>query len=340
LVEAVPAYTVESFTAGDGYRFHYRRYAPRTESVASPRAHVVCIHGIQSHGGWYEYSCAQLSEAGYLVSFLDRRGAGLNQQARGDTPSYRHLLDDIAEFLESIRPQSTPSPQATESPDPVTPSLRHPLTPSRPHHPAAPLPLFVLAISWGGKLAVALASRHPGIMDGLVLVCPGFYPRVGPSGRERMGIAWSRLVSPRRLFRVPLQDPGLFTATPGWQQFIRDDPLSLRQATARFFAASFFLDRALRSAPAQVDVPVLLLLAGKDRVIDNDLTRGYVSRFATSDKEIIEYPEAAHTLEFEADPNPFIHDIRGWLDRHLQSTGSRTVSEKVGRRTIQRGRRE
>ena len=44
--------------------------------------------------------------------------------------------------------------------------------------------------------------------------------------------------------------------------------------------------------------------------------RRYVEQFATDDKVVIEYPEAAHTLEFEADPNPFIDDIRSWLDRH------------------------
>jgi alpha-beta hydrolase superfamily lysophospholipase len=63
-------------------------------------------------------------------------------------------------------------------------------------------------------------------------------------------------------------------------------------------------------------VPVLLLLAGKDRVIDNHRTRCYVDQFASDDKEIIEYPEAAHTLEFEADPDPFVEDVRSWLDRH------------------------
>jgi alpha-beta hydrolase superfamily lysophospholipase len=113
-----------------------------------------------------------------------------------------------------------------------------------------------------------------------------------------------------------LQDAELFTATPRWQQFIRKDRLSLRQATARFFTASVFLDRALRSAPSKVDIPVLLLLAGNDRVIDNERTRRYVARFATDDKEVLEYPAASHTLEFENDPNPFIRDIRVWLERH------------------------
>src|SRR5262245_41645540 len=108
---------IKEFTAGDGYLWRYRRYP-----AAGPRkAHVVFIHGVQSHGGWYEHSCACLAEAGFEVSFLDRRGSGLNDQDRGDAPGFRRLLDDIAEFI-------------------------YPL----------PRPVFLGAISWGGKLAVAL----------------------------------------------------------------------------------------------------------------------------------------------------------------------------------------
>jgi len=323
LLETPANYVVASFTASDGYRCYYRRYVPAAEPAAPPRAHVVCIHGIQSHAGWYEHSCTRLSQAGYLVSFLDRRGAGLNEQDRGDTPSYRRLLDDIAEFLEmngeadpieETGGATLPLSGSATLPLSVPPTL--PLSPSQPSSASPRLPVFLLAISWGGKLAAALQGRHPGSVDGLVLLCPGFFSRVGPSLGERLHIAWARLFSPRRLFPVPLQNAELFTATPRWQQFVRDDPLSLRRATARFLAASVFLDRALRTAPAQVHVPVLLLLGGKDRVIDNSRTRCFIEQFATKDKQIIEYPEAAHTLEFEADPKPFVEDIRAWLDRH------------------------
>src|SRR6476660_7769189 len=93
------AYTVETFSAGDGYAWRYRRYEPTQPT----RAHIVCIHGIQSHAGWYEHSCQALAAAGFRVSFLDRRGSGLNQEARGDAPGFRRLLDDLADFLRPLR---------------------------------------------------------------------------------------------------------------------------------------------------------------------------------------------------------------------------------------------
>jgi alpha-beta hydrolase superfamily lysophospholipase len=285
-MDANSAFTLRTYTASDGYRCSYRDYP----TAGAPRGRVVFVHGIQSHAGWYEHSCHRLTEAGFAVSFLDRRGSGQNTEARGDTPSFRRLLDDIAEFLRPL-PQQQPAQ-----------------------------PIFLAGISWGGKPVVALQRRHPGLADGLALLCPGFRPRVAPSRKERLAILWSRLTAPRRLFPVPLSDPQLFTATPRWQEFIRDDPLSIRQATARFFVESVRLDLYLRFAVSRVRLPVLLLLAEHDRIIDNARTRAFVGRFPADDKEVREYASAHHTLEFEADPEPFIADLLRWLITRIKST--------------------
>ncbi len=274
------AHTVESFTAGDGYVWQYRRFQP----LRHPLGHVVCIHGIQSHGGWYEHSCSRLAERGFQVDFLDRRGSGMNQKDRGDAPGFRRLLDDLAEFLKPLRARTTP--------------------------------LFLVGISWGGKLATALQRRHPGLVDGLALLCPGFFAQVRPSFKDRLRILWARAFKPGRLFDIPLNDPDLFTANRLKQQFIRQDSLALRQATARLLIESVRLSGYLRFVPKHVTVPVLLMLAERDRIIDNDRTRRYAERFATTDREVIEYVGAQHTLEFEVDPEPFIRDLGNWLERH------------------------
>src|SRR5262249_48127236 len=155
-------------------------------------------------------------------------------------------------------------------------------------------------------LAAALQRRHPGLVDGLALLCPGFCPKVGPPLCQRLAILWARLIAPTRLFLVPLNDPELFTATPRWLGFIRNAALNLREATARFLVESARLDGYLRFVPGHVTVPVLLLLAEKDRIIDNARTRRFVERFAARDKQIIEYPGAHHTLEFEAEPEHYL----------------------------------
>jgi alpha-beta hydrolase superfamily lysophospholipase len=163
---------------------------------------------------------------------------------------------------------------------------------------------------------VALQRRRPGLVDGLVLLCPGFTAKVRPPLGQRLAILGSRLVRPTRQFPVPLSDPELFTDNPKWLDFLRHDPLALRQATARLLIESVRLDFYLRWCPKHVRVPVLLLLAQRDRIIDNARARRYVERFATPDRTVIEYPRAHHTLEFEPEPDRFIDDVITWLGRH------------------------
>jgi alpha-beta hydrolase superfamily lysophospholipase len=230
-----------------------------------------------------------------MVSFLDRRGAGINREARGDTPSFRRLIDDVAEFI-----RASPTGGLTQ------------------------VPVVLLAISWGGKLGVAIQRRRPGLVDGIALLCPGLVPRVRPTLLNRWGILLTRWLTPQKLFPVPLNDPELFTATARWQQYIREDPLALREITARLSVESVRLDYYLRFFRAQVQVPVLLLLAGQDRIIQNEPTRSFLSRFTLGKYEIIEYAGAHHTLEFEPIPDRFIDDLRRWL--------CQTVVNEAGRR--------
>jgi alpha-beta hydrolase superfamily lysophospholipase len=126
-------------------------------------------------------------------------------------------------------------------------------------------------------------------------------------------IALARVYYRYRHFRIPLNDPSLFTATPHWLDFLRADALSLHRASAAMLVASRRLDWFVRNAPERITLPVLLMLAGKDRILNNARTRIYFDAFASQNKRLIEYPEANHTLEFEPDPEPYINDLTNWL---------------------------
>jgi alpha-beta hydrolase superfamily lysophospholipase len=276
-----------TFVASDDYPFHVAVWL-----AARPvKGQVVVLHGVQSHSGWYPSLGRTLAEAGFQASFPDRRGSGPNQRDRGHASSGRRLVSDIVEWLQAIRHE-------------------YPL-----------VPITLAGISWGGKIALITAANHSEMVDGIALICPGLLPRVGVSFREKLQIAWAMLTNRRKLFPIPLSDPALFTANPDAQAFIAADPFSLRQGTAGLLAASFFIDQMVKRAPAQVVQPVLLMLAGQDRIVDNARTLAYFQRLASADRQVIEYPEAHHTLEFEAEPTQYARDLIGWVEDHV---GSRT----------------
>jgi alpha-beta hydrolase superfamily lysophospholipase len=278
-------FEIASFVTSGGYKLHYRHFQP----VGMSKGTIVFIHGIQSHGGWYETSCKKFAQAGYRVLFLDRRGSGLNEVSRGDSPSFRTLLDDLKEFLQYQRKEI-----------------------------AGATPLILGAISWGGKIAFGLEIRIANLVDGFILLAPGFCPKVHPTRKERFFIALGSLFSPRRLFNIPLNDPELFTSNPAAQKFLKEDPLALRKATARFLLDSVRLDFYLRIFRTKISKPILLLIAGQDKIIDNEKTIAFVKRFASGSLTVRDYPEAHHTFEFEPEPQKHIEEIEEWLQAQFK----------------------
>ena len=275
----------EHIIASDGYRLFARHWQPN----GAPRGFVVALHGIQSHSGWYEYSSGRLCEAGYDVVFLDRRGSGQNFSRRGDVSHGDRLINDVVQVMSDVRRH-----RDQDAPD---------------------APVVLLSVSWGGKLAAVTAARRPELIDGLALLYPGLCARVQPTAWQRARFKLARQLDVRhKRVEIPLNDPALFTAEPRWQEFIRNDPLVLREVTSGFLLAHQDLTcESMASAP-QIHCPTLLMLAGRDQIIDNEATKSWTRQLGTNQFSLHEFPDAQHTLEFEPQPDRFVNDLLAWLN--------------------------
>lgn len=264
----------------DGYVLRGRLWLPHNESA---RRACLYLHGIQSHGGWFEWSAGLLAKTGGAVILPDRRGSGLNPEARGDTPAAERWLADLDELADwTAREFGVPR-------------------------------LDVVGVSWGGKLAAAWAVRRPQFVTRLLLIAPGISPIVDLPLRVKFRVAVSLLFGPEQRYDIPLNDPALFTDDAAGRRFIADDPLKLTRVSARFLYCSRALDRALHRAPARsFTVPIALVLAGRDRIICNERTEAWVRRVASEPPVIVQFTEAAHTLEFEAEAAAFADWLSGW----------------------------
>ncbi len=271
--------SVETITLADGYRATVRWWRPD-----NPRGAVLYFHGIQSHGGWYERSGGMLAEKGLTVLMPDRRGSGRNREQRGHVASAKQCLQDGQDALAALL-EETGLPSA-----------------------------HVVGVSWGGKLAVVLADAVGGRVRSMTLVAPGLLPKVDLTAGEKFFVAMAMLYEKDRLFDIPLNSARFFTANPRWIKFVEDDALKLTQVTAGFLLASRRLDRTVGRFPrSSWHGPVHLLLAGRDRIIHNEPTRQWLRGLPSADRQVTEYPDAEHTLEFEADPARFLDDLVGWI---------------------------
>lgn len=279
MVSAESEGIIRTLAMRDGAELHYRRW-----SVRAPRGALIALHGIQSHSGWYVGSCAHVARAGYEVTFIDRRGAGLNKFGRGDVESAAVLVDDLREHVDDVRRRLDD------------------------------VPVHLAAISWGAKLACAALILHPELADSLTLIGPGLVSKVDVTFGTKVLTAVALVTNPRKRFDIPLREAALFTDNPERIAYIEKDSLSLRECTARFLYQTRRLDGFVRRNARKLRVPLLVMLAGRDRIVDNQAVRRLVGRFSSRPTEIIEYPDAAHTLEFEPDPSPIFDDMVKWLD--------------------------
>jgi alpha-beta hydrolase superfamily lysophospholipase len=270
---------VRRLTAGDGVDLAYRVY-PADEGER--RGTIVYLHGIQSHGAWYLETAAELARRGYTIYLPDRRGSGRSGGPRGHFPSTGRLVDDVRRFVELAREESGGAPS------------------------------FVVGGCWGARPAVAYALEEQDGLAGLALVCPALFAKVDVPPRDKLRVISGRALSPMRPIRVPLEDE-MFTSNPPYLEFIKNDPLSLREVTASFFFQQALWDRKLRAATG-LRLPVLVLQSGHDPIVDAGHVRSWFDKLESRDKRYVLYPEWGHLLDFEPDRQRYWDDVGDWLD--------------------------
>lgn len=270
---------IESYLAADGAWLHYRVVDPPHGRC---RGQVIYLHGSRSHSGWYLESAAELARHDYAVYLPDRRGSGLNQASRGDFVRRAQLVNDLRRLMALVR---------ADDPD---------------------LPTTVVGVCWGAKTALTYALRAQGELDGLVLVCPAIKTKVEPTFGEKFQILLGRIVAPQRQIRLPLT-PEMFTTNPPYLRFVREDPLSLQTASARYFWETALWDRWL---PRQsgLTIPLLVMQAGNDPIVDQPAVRRWFDRAASREKRYVFYPEFGHTLDFEPERRRYWGELVAWLD--------------------------
>lgn len=248
------------------------------------RAAFLYLHGIESHSGWFDRAATLLAARGFPVYCLDRRGSGINRENRGHpsghAPRGIDLTDDVDRAVAMLR--------ADRRFDRI----------------------YLIGLSWGGKYALAYDATHPHRVDGLVLVTPGLMPRVDMPLPTKLAALTDYAFAPRRQHPIPIT-PEMFTTTPEHLRYIRHDPLRLHTVSAGFLRQSLRMDHLAKRRPAATAPPLLVFLAGHDRIIDNHATRQFLAANPQRPTTLIEYPDQTHSIQLDA-PERLVRDIINW----------------------------
>jgi pimeloyl-ACP methyl ester carboxylesterase len=128
---------------------------------------VLMLHGITGHARTWDDEAAALATR-YRVLALDQRGHGDSDPAPDGDYTTASLADDVAAFVDALGIQK----------------------------------FGIVALSLGGRVAIAYTARHPERVSRLVVVDIG--PDIADSGRTRIGSAMAatpeRFATPRDAF--------------------------------------------------------------------------------------------------------------------------------------------
>jgi alpha-beta hydrolase superfamily lysophospholipase len=275
---------IKTFRSDDGKDLACVIHRPRRPDPR--RAAFIYLHGIESHSGWFDKAARQIAGRGFPVVCLDRRGSGINRENRGHVSGHVERGFSLVEDIHRAVGIARASGKVDE--------------------------IYLIGLSWGGKYAMAYDAIHPDEVDGMILITPGMKPKVDLKPLEKAAVFTDVVFAPKRQHRIPIE-PEMFTTDPQQLAYIKNDPLKLHTASAGFMWQSLKMDKLVEREDDGKHPPMLVFLAGKDRIIDNEATRELVTRNPNRQVKIIEYPDQTHSIQLDA-PDRLARDIIRWID--------------------------
>jgi len=254
---------IREVRAGDGYPLKYRAWQEGASDTL-----VVTLHGILTHSAWFAGLADGLLTRGIHTIGHDRRGSGLNLESRGDVDGPQRLLEDLGAVVEPWRER-----YAT-----------------------------IVYVGWclGTCVALRYLLQKPRMGDGLILMSPDIFEAHLTSSVRKVfdDPQWDDRTLPRLRVPVPAE---IYTDTRFLDDFVRKDELKLQDFTPRFLRASMRLKEDLEKHFQAFTHPSLLLLAGRDRIIDNERTSA-LYRHVGSPQPRVTILDCNHGIMFEALP--------------------------------------
>jgi len=250
---------------------------------------VIVLHGIGYHSGPYKVIADALNPRGVAVYGLDARGHGLSCGLRGYTGNPSEVAQDVATIVEFTKRQ----------------------------HPHAKV--FLLGDSMGCNYALDYAKDNSAQLAGLILLAPAFYV----DSSQLLNLE-SALLLPYFLFghRKPVIDLvgkrlDESSRDPKWIAARRADPLAYKKAN---FGYLLDIQRLIfgwrRKIAPRVQIPILMLKGGKDRVVSQRDCEVFQRLSASTDKHFEIYPDVPHTTLWDPQTPEILGLAGSWILEH------------------------
>jgi acylglycerol lipase len=306
---------VETWVPGwDNTNFYTRSYT--LPGGATPRAHIVFIHGFIEHIGRYDTIFKRWQANGVSVFGFDQRGFGetaLNRQHRTrfsiyGLTSWKQQMEDIAYFINRER-------QAI----------------------GYGVPIILMGQSMGGGEVLGFGSTNPmerspdhkrayNQLTAIIASSPIIRQTTpAPQWQLFLGTLASKVI-PWFPFTAPIVPEDL-CHDPVIQEEFRTDPLVVGHGTVK--GISDMLDHGIQLDTTDwkywgLEFPVLVLHGDQDKVTASQFSQKFVKNIQAKDKTHSLYPGCYHEVHNEPDPvrTKFFEECLAWVQQHTSGPKS------------------
>ena len=216
---------------------------------------VGLIHGFAEHSGRYDDLVRKLAAAGFSCLRYDLRGHGRSEGKPADVERFDDYVTDHQALREYLRQQK------------LIPACA----------------LHLIAHSMGGLIALESASRHAEWVASLVLTSPCL--SVTLSAPLKWAARVIAIFAPGFYFSQPVAAGQLSHDAAKVREYLAD-PLIPKKISARLLAALMQEGEYLVEKPLTLAAPVLMLLAGSDRIVNNAPALSLYERLKAPQKKI------------------------------------------------------
>ncbi|MBN9660563.1 MAG: lysophospholipase [Acidobacteria bacterium] len=244
---------------------------------------LALVHGMGEHSRRYDHLTAFWASHGYASAGFDLRGHGRSQGPRGHTPSFEHLMDDIALFTAQV---------AKELPD---------------------SPLYLYGHSMGGNLALNFLIRRLPALKAGISSAPYLRLAFQP---PKFKLILARLlypILPALTFPSGL-DVSCLSHDPEVVRRYREDPLVHDRISVAFFTAIQAAGQDALDRAAQLTVPVLVMHGTADRITSPAASEGFVAG-SNGRAAFKSWPGYFHEIHNEPQWQPVAQYVLDWLNQ-------------------------
>lgn len=246
---------------------------------------IVIVHGAMEHHGRYEALADMWRYLGFHVVMGDLPAHGTTSRNRGHITSFDEYIEEVKTWIKEAKNYY--------------------------------LPLFLYGHSMGGLIVIRVLQETKMDVQGVILTSPCLGVLSTPKLPIRAAAKVLNVVAPKMQFYSNITVE-MATRNHEIRDAMENDSLFLRKVSVRWYSE---LIKAIEVAHEKrnefPDVPLLLMQACKDKLVDKTRVRNWFDGLGISDKTYKEWPDCYHELFNEYEKDEVFAYAKSFVETHV-----------------------